>query len=356
MMNLRFIKSFPLAIGVTCATAQGFCQTDMGTRISRLETDMKKVRTQTASENYGAKTASNAPQTNGYGFFATADFLWWKLYEFQDDVVYENKNSSSSTFFKGDVEHMSFKWEPGFRVGVGYVFDYDGWDINLTFTDYRTNARKSERAHGNGFLIPLWGYEEITLTKMRAKWKVDFDELDLMLGRSYFISKSLAFHPSFGLTTAWINQHRSAHFSSPVSTGTIRSKNNFWGIGPKLGVDGQFFMGRHFSLCGNISGALLWGHIHGHEKESLSDTDLTFYNEKLNATRMAPMVAYSLGGAFETNFNDNANHFMVKLMFESQYWWKQNQFMTINSSSLSQRRNADDLSMMGLTLDFRFDF
>ncbi|MES2121997.1 MAG: Lpg1974 family pore-forming outer membrane protein, partial [Chlamydiota bacterium] len=324
-MNLRFIKSFPLAIGVTCASAQGFCQTDMGTRVSRLESDMRKVRTHTALENFGAKTASNAPQTNGYGFFATADFLWWKLFEFQDDYVFDNKHSIGALPFKGDVKHMDFKWEPGFRVGLGYVFDYDGWDIKLNFTDYKTNAHQHKHASNSGFLVPLWGYETVELTKLRAKWKVQFYELDLVLGRDFFVSKSLAFHPFFGLASAWINQQRSSHMTLVLGdTAKLRSKNNFWGIGPRAGVDGQFFMGRHFSLCGSIAGALLWGRIHGHEKEHIDTIDVNIYNEKLNARRMSPMVDYALGGAFETNFNDNANHFMVKLMFESQYWWKQN--------------------------------
>ena len=48
--------------------AQGYCAEKLDDRVSKLETDMKIVRTETAFGNYGAKTASANPQNDRYGF------------------------------------------------------------------------------------------------------------------------------------------------------------------------------------------------------------------------------------------------------------------------------------------------
>src|SRR5690348_1445498 len=83
-------------------------------RIGKLESDMQKVKTETAYGNSGAKTAPANPQLDGYGFFATADFLWWKLYEGATEYVIKSKSIFPDP---GTVEPFTFKWEPGFKVG-----------------------------------------------------------------------------------------------------------------------------------------------------------------------------------------------------------------------------------------------
>lgn len=338
---------------------QGFCQTDIDTRVSRLESDMKKVRGRTAFENFGAKTPSAAPQTNGFGFFIGADFLWWKLCETQTDFAYKNRNPIGELPYKGKVAPTDFNWEPGFRVNGGYLFDYDGWDISFHFTDIKSYAHNTKKASSSGFILPEWDFNTLPLSKIHTEWNVHFFDLDLVLGRNYFVSKSLSLRPFFGLVSSWINQQRKATqtvLGFPNTHPKIHGKNNFWGIGTRLGLDSQFFLGRHFSIYGNVVGSLLWGRFQVDEKEKISALDVVVYDENLNTHRMAPMIGAGLGVAFETNFNQNQNHFLVKLGYESQYWWQQNQFPVLYIPSFSQKRASGDLSMGGITLDFRFDF
>ena len=201
------------------------------------------------------------------------------------------------------------------------------------------------------------GIETLSFSKADAHWHVDFYDLDLVLGRNYFVSRYLALHPYFGLTSAWIQQHRHVRFEEPSGDlMKLRSKNNFWGIGPRLGIDSQFYLGRNFSLYGNFSGALLWGDFHVREKESFPLDDLEIYNLRDNLHRMVSTVGFGLGIAYETNFNHDANHFMVKAGYEGQYWWRQNQLPIFNAFALNFTRQSEDMSMQGLTVDFRLDF
>lgn len=356
-MNLSFIKSLPFALSMTCAIVQGYSQSDVNVRISRLETDMNKIRSQTAFGNLGAKTASGFPQIDGYGVFVKGDFLFWKLYEFQTDFAFNTRDGS--TLFKGNVHSMKFDWESGFRLGMGYIFDYEGWDLYLNFTDYKTHANKRIETHSGGKLYEMWGIVTTGSDSIEAKWHVQFEELDLLLGRNYFISKYVSLHPHFGLTSAWIHQKRTLQSALDLdTTGKLKEKNNCWGIGPRLGLDTQFFLGRNFSLYANGSGTLLWGDFKIRGKQTSTSNGLTdsLYDDNLNTHKMVPAAGLSLGVAYETNFNHNCNHFLIKLGYEAQYFWRQNQFPIYHAETFSFSRASDDLAMQGLTIDLRLDF
>ena len=158
-------------------------------RISKLESDMNKVRTETAYGNFGAKTASASPQLDGYGFFATADFLWWQLYEGGTEYAIR---SNSITPDHGKVKQIDFRWEPGFKVGAGYVFEHDACDAYFEYTYYKTHASESTSAH---FLFPLVGNEEFTFNRAKAHWNVHFQNIDAVFGRNFFVSKFFALRP-----------------------------------------------------------------------------------------------------------------------------------------------------------------
>src|SRR5579872_4320958 len=69
-------------------------------------------------------------------FFATA--LFWHASESVDWALVnfiDNPNDQTHSF-----KSVSFGWDPGFKVGVGYNTDYDGWDTQLTYTWFRTRA------------------------------------------------------------------------------------------------------------------------------------------------------------------------------------------------------------------------
>jgi hypothetical protein len=353
-MKLRYFPIFPIQIGVFLATAYGFCNEDLDDQISVLESEINQIRTDTPFGTYGAKTASAAPQIDGYEFFITADFLWWKLYEGGTEYALKDELNFDENHIKGPVKHLNFEWEPGYKVGIGTLFDYDSWNLFLNFTSFTTHAHNSAFSKHDS-LIPLIGIQTLTFAKARAHWKVDFRNLDFVLGRDYFVSKYLALHPFFGIDSAWIHQHRKLHFEHP-STLKLKGKNNFWGIGPKLGTESQFYLGRNFSIYGDIAGALLWGKFEVDEKEDNLSNETEYYDFESHTHRMVATIGFGLGVAFETNFCHDHYHFLIKAGYESQYWWKQNQFPIFDDSARKFTRQSEDLSMQGLTAHLRLDF
>jgi hypothetical protein len=336
--------------------AQGYCAESIDDRVSKLETDMKIVRTGTAFGNYGAKTASANPQNDGYGFFITGDFLWWKLYEGGDEYAIERRTPSKSAI-NGKVETLNFKWEPGFKVGAGYDMEHDGWDIFFNFTYYTTRADTTKHTGEKDDLITILGLSDTLASEAKARWHVHFYDLDATIGRNFFVSKSLALHPSVGITSAWISQKSHVDYTLPSSHLIAKSRNDFWGIGPRLGLNTRFYLGKNFSVYGDAAAALLWGDFTIKETEFEAVPFIAFDSTKgKDLHRIAPTLGFCLGLAYETNFYQDRYHILIKLGYETQYWWRQNQLPHPYVFSFSYDRYSEDLSLLGLTLDVRFDF
>ena len=63
-----------------------------------------------------------------------------------------------------------------------------------------------------------------------------------------------------------------------------------------------------------------------------------------------------IGVVFEDNFADDAYHFMIKLGYEGQYWWRQNQLPEFDGSTNGFHTASEDIAMQGLTFEMRLDF
>ncbi len=353
------LNTFKMSLSSACAallmTTFGHCDaTPLETRVDRLETQVEKIRAENAYGNFGPRTAPAQPQIDGYGIFVTADFLWWKLYEAGAEFVFEDKNSRTTPPSQGKIEDFHFNWAPGFKIGAGYLLDYDNWDIALGFTYYQTRARLSLSSNN---LLPLTGDPSLDLIQAKGHWKVSFYDLCAVVGRGFFVSKFLSFHPFFALATAWIQQRRHCQFTSNVNNQiALKSENDFWGIGPRLGVDTQFAFCPHWSLYANASCDLLFAHFDIREKQDNKTESLEIYNLNYNLNRTVPAMALGLGIAYETNLKADRYHLLIKAGYENRYFWRQNQLPTLDLDTPAFQRASEDLSLQGLTLDFRLDF
>lgn len=332
---------------------------DLENRVDSLESRMAAVKNQTAQDTAGSKMATASPLIDGYGFFASADLLFWNLKEGGSDYALPYKENPRIP--SGKAKHAHFNWNFGFRTGAGYHFEHDAWDWLLNFTWFHAHANNSaHRDHGSGLSPQKGVLLPFPVTKMHSHWHVHYYVLDLEVGRRYFVSKYLAIRPQFGIESAWIPQRRRYTLRDDDLFGqNIYGKNNFWGIGPRAGVEGAWYFGRHFSLISALSGCLQWGHFKDHLKETalssgkktrIVDVDGSFH-------RLAPNVQMRLGAGWDGDINEGINHLGISLSYELQYWWRQNQFLNEEQPiSTSFQHEAMDLSLNGVTLNVRFDF
>jgi hypothetical protein len=332
------------------STASCFAD-DLSNRVSSLESRMTAIKTQTEKNTVGAQLANASPLYDGYGLFATGDLLFWHLNEEGSEYAL-----SLSEANKGRVKDAHFDWDFGFRLGAGYQMEHDVWEGALNFTWFQTQASDST----SGSLIPEKGYPSSpTATKMESHWNLHYYVLDLSVGRNFFVSKFLSFFPTLGVESGWIAQRRRYEIEQIPSGENIYGKNNYWGIGPRIGVKGTWNFNSHFLLFGSANGCLQWGSFDTHTKETLlteaGKVKLTHVADHFH--RLVPNVQLALGLGWNSSINDDKNYLAVNLSYEFQYWWRQNQFL--NEEQLDTtllQHESQGLSLNGLTLDVRYGF
>jgi hypothetical protein len=330
-----------------------------------LEARMNEVSTKTAHGNFGAKTASASPQILGENWFFNADLLWWHVNEGGNDYALLYTQAPGSNETKVVDRKLKFKWDYGFRAGIGKTFQHDRWDLFLNFTWFRTDNSAASSLHGGYGLVPLLiipinGASRNFANQVKIHWNIHFYTLDLNLGRHYFISPKVAVHPFVGLKTAWIEQHQrnSAKIVMPFLTEMhSKTKNRFWGIGPDFGVEGKWFIVSGFNLFGSIAGAILWGDFDVHQGRTSSDPNNNRSSIDFDLHALSPMTQMQIGFGYETNLHHNQYRLAVNARYEQQYFWGQNQIPYFPLANVYKyERFAEDLSLQGLTVDVRFDF
>lgn len=359
---------------------------DMDSRVTQLENQMQQVRTETAMGTYGAKTATARPEVDGRGIFFTLDVLYWRANVGGTEFAYSDNDPSGSIPIKGRTKDIDFGWDWGVRAGIGYNFEHDGWDIRLKYTWFEGDGDESTNPGLNSSVIPLRGSSTIVSTvanpnnrflfckSAKAQFDFEYQSLDLELGRAYYTSGKLSFRPFWGLRTAWIDLNQSTKYTGgdpvpfpdpgpgdklglQVNTVSIKDSSNFWGIGPRLGVDSKWYLGYGVSIFGNVTGALLFGHFDVDHREKFSPN--LDNRIKLNADRHAfsPTAQMQLGLRYDTYIHNDKQHLGIGLGYEANYWWRQNQMIKIDDSEVVKyERYSEDISMHGLTLDIKWDF
>ncbi len=300
-------------------------------------------------------TLCSAAPLSENGWYIFADALYWHADVDNSDWAFKNIDTTSSVI-SGPNHSLNFKWGWGFRAGIGANMDYDQWDTNVYYTWFRTRNSNSLGTKGAQVGSDLFGLAS-PFTQGSINWKIHYSMLDWELGRPFYVSKHLSLRPHIGLKGGWISQHVRENFTKATSTYSSTTKNNFWGVGASGGFNSAWNFAvlgtHHFDFFGDFAGALMYGHF------DVKHSETGFTPSGLDRNLMVPMLQAMFGMSWDTSFNCNRCHFGLRVGYEFQYWWKQNQMLRNETSSrglVNYSRAAGDLGLQGLTIDFRFDF
>ena len=264
------------------------------------------------------------------------------------------------------TKYPSLHYDPGFRLGFGMKTSLD-WDIFLNWTRFHPSFSETKSdAHG---LVAA--YAPAPFQRAKIKWELDYDLIDMEIGRPFHVGKYIAMRPFVSLRGGQLDQKGTLKFDEPLPVAqplneTVPANADFkedvWVIGPRLGLDLDFFMGMGFSIYGNLAGALLYGEADyrlratrtiaatGHE-EGFLDIDGKFSDLEAN---LQIGVGLSWGGFV----HKDKVAFCIKAGWEANYWWDQfNEpiYFTSGSSTFSFYNNRPTI-LQGGVISFRLDF
>ncbi|MEI8300386.1 MAG: Lpg1974 family pore-forming outer membrane protein [Chlamydiota bacterium] len=322
----------------------------------------------------------------GLDVYVQADYILWHASEGGLAYVdhgginaFGSTATSNNTLSKGQVLAPHFKTSSGFKVGLGLDFNYDGWDLGATYTWLHSHASSEYSAPLNGTNKTLLGgaflitgattdlFLDVGSVSGSADWKLHFNNIDLELGRNFFVSPKLTLRPHFGLKGTWQTQRFNVAYNQVGTAFTLVSQANateaytatnvqhYWGLGVRTGVDTSWMFTRNWSLFGDWAIAALWGQF----KDTRVDVsnvanaagasvlaNYTALNLKQRTHQLNGVMELQLGLRYDYWFSDDEYRFRMAAGWENQLWFSQNHFYGLDG----------DLSLQGFTLNFRLDF
>ena len=327
-------------------TSSDYFQVDSTKAIAwRSSTPHSAEEKQEIESDYYPKSGFQAP--NGH-FYVTGEWLFWGTRQEGMEFVTAKK--------------VDFDFQSGFRVGLGVHLPNDRWDIYINYT--RFNPEDEDSAHGSFYPLFLFqgtgGPRGSFVSEAHAHWEIEFQNLDVEIGRAFYIAKTLNLRPFFGLKGAWIDQDAHIRYEGGfiAAEQIFRTyfKNDFKGAGPLLGIESNWILGAGFSFFADLTTALIVGHFDDHQKQyQLNGVEVVNLDSDFNL--VSPTVQMIAGLAWDRNFNQERCHVGLSAGFESQYWWCQNQTEQFTDDQFPiYVREQGDLAFYGLTLRGRFDF
>jgi len=368
-------------------------------------------------ENYMVN-APVCPKTCNGDFIIQVAGFYWNAH--QDGMEYALETSVQNPFIANplgpstaetqvlnnlvDAEYFTpnFKWDWGFKIGLGYCTTCDGWDLGVTWTWYRGKAFSHIEAEADDqhTLLPLWSAFApanggvLFATDAESRWKLSLNLVDLDLGRNFWTSKYLALRPYIGIRIAYIKQgwdieykggSWSAFQSQSVPLVQAQStfnnevclNNNFHGVGPRAGLSSEWNLGCGWGIYGNWALAIVYGRFSIDHEEHNTQAVAPYNGVKIlesdssfRASRA--LLDLALGLQYSEMFCDCAYGFTGMIGWEHHHFFHQNQMWRVvrlgdngalplvnnlnnsGENGFFQRRGSLDTQGWTLTLKFEF--
>ena len=385
------------------------------------------MREQKVSGEWGIRMPAAQGCPANEGFTVSLEYLIMRSYQPNLAYAFEKKNiwefqgpTVGDVSVQGNMVRPVRTWRPGFRVGIGWDTPYDMWNIQTDWTYYYNKSVTNKSTDpmvlstfanlDEGF-VPYWALPIVnsgagdlvgvttaipmaTYTQMQGVWQLNYNMVNLELGRSLYLTKAVALRPHVGLQNGWIHQKAEVAYARSLNIipteglntrpldQLVKLDNKFWGIGFRTGIDGEWQLGYGFSVLGRVAASILSGRTNA-RRTQYSQTNATLdefggaeylkiQNVSDRINDFAPGLDTSLGVNWGTCLSNDTMYLGLSLNWESIYWWGQFRFLqpelktnTIAGATTFDYRGGlresypfsdSALNIEGLTAKLQFDF
>jgi Legionella pneumophila major outer membrane protein precursor len=267
------------------------------------------------------------PEGCGRGYI-TAGLIYWRPFEGGirgngPTKTTEILNPDGSVVFrtKSHEKDSRFRWYPGFRIAAGYTVAENSWDVEAEWTHFRSHSGSQHNHHHHH-----------DRHRHHHHWKLDVDILDITAGKE-FGCQCFKLRPYAGVREVQIKQRVRTHFISSFtfedSTSVVATQENnrqtFLGVGPLVGIEGDWVIGCGFSIYASVDVSTLYGHFRTklRDAEELFPivTDVSHRRRHQEACQF--VLDSSAGIRWETSFYENYK-------FLAQFGWEQHRYFNLN--------------------------
>ncbi len=315
----------------------------------------------------------NPCEKTGHSFYGFVDGLYWRAYEDGLDYAIVNNNGAAHIDTCGQVQRVNFDRRGGFRLGAGYYNEARDMGLMAYWTRFHTKGEDCLSKTFPETIFPVWTNPGTMLTteqNAEACVRLDLDMLDAQLYAWFSPTCRVDVMPMLGIAYVRIDQIFNINANGGQSQGPVALVldddidmcNDFWGVGPKVGIRSQWDLGCNINAVGKMDIALLYGRYDIKQNEQVAfsnDVDpTTFLQISCNKFRMCrPRFDLMLGLMWQT---DMCDRYQLDLMvgWEQLYFFGQNQMMRFfdDVNAGSNLSVNGDLALQGLTVRIGFGF
>lgn len=302
-------------------------------KIEQKEKDVVPVDQGHPIEKHQMRDAYNAPArintNNPWNFFFWGEFLYWQA--LQEEMILGKYYEMIDAAQTGHIINMDFDYKPAFKVGLGFHFSHDDWSLLAEYTRYYSDNSRMQKKPNTSTYIYLdtsWWPEAVNIAeKVYGKWNLQMDIIDLDLARSYYLGTNLLLTPYFSMRGAFIDQKLSAYYVPILTTDEVYTyvKSDSWAIGPRVGIDMNWFFTKKFFFYGNAAASLVYTHYKLSHKQYYEyiPTQLDWdYKDTFQFLR--PNVEIAVGFNWGDYIFDSKAHLDVFAGYEFHAFWAQN--------------------------------
>jgi len=267
---------------------------------------------------------------------------------------------TTSNFTKKPLVNSDFQWQPGFQVGVGYVMPKNRWDVALKGYHYHsaTNGRRNTEGTSLLGMFPIWSLSDQTLpgdyvTSAKIKGKLTFDRVLLQGGYFFPITDWFVVRTAVGLENVFLKQGYHIEYAGGIySSGIdyVHMDNNFWGVGPQVGVYPWLGLGEGFSLSGRAAVSFLCGRFSIEQNETYLGNEL--YDSSSTFVRGRWSTDVEAGVQWKHLFFHDEFSFAIRLAYEYLVYFDQNQL----EKDAFNKLHGGGIQIQGGILSVLFDF
>ena len=319
----------------------------------------------------------------GWDTWGSVTFLYWQAKEKGLDLglySYPTKATPVDTQYCEKVE-INFDFHPAFKVGLGASTEEDNWTFYAEYTRYKSTDKKSKNLGDiylvyENYLSSGWVNEVAPANdfkKLKADWDLNYNMIDLELGRPYYLGKKLIVQPHAGVKGGWIDQKYDlvaeyVDAATPANNRTFyaKAKSDSWLMGPRAGLKSNWLIGSDFHIFTNVAASLTYQRFTTKCTQSLPvqdgvvAADAKFIKDVSPKTSyITPILEAQIGLGYGTYFANNEWHIEIDVGYDFNYIWNQNDMRyhsdNINSSAIIDT-DMGDLMLHGLNLTVRLDF
>ena len=315
----------------------------------------------------------NEPVLDLYGVTPSFSFLFWKANEGSLDYVIKN-NGEFILNDPGKVRRAEFDWDVGYRFGLNYEIPAQKMTLGAEWFYFSADGTRSLEVNLPNVLfsvwsIPLGGGSLNYETKARAKADLTLNRIDLGLRTLFSPRRFLELTPCFELTSLWIDQSFDFLLSGgpgvpgkSVVSDHIEMQNNSWSLGPKVGLDTFWLMGKGIGLVCDFSATLFYSFFDVKQKEVVvfeEDTPFPFLDVGQNKFHRGTFSLDTFVGLrLNQKLREDRVSFSIEAGWEHLILFSQNQlmrFVSLVDQGLNLSMN-DDLTIQGLSMKASLSF